>query len=386
MTGPGRTVLSIRDLTVGYGTRNGGFELHVPSLDLHTGEVLAVLGPNGAGKSTLLRAMAGLLRPREGSVAVETDRPQALVFQRPILLRGSALYNAEVPLWAEGVARTERRRRAGHALTRFGIGDLARRNAATLSGGEVRRLALARAFVTEPGVLLLDEPFDDLDVAGREALSFDLRHAIAETEVAVAMVTHELRQALLLADRIAVLCEGRLVQVGSRDEILRRPASPAVAQLVGMDNVIAGVVVGRDAADLTLVEVRPGQHLRSAVHASPGEPVWIGIRPEHVKLDAKRGEDARIEHSTSSVFGEQPVPFRGQGPLGNLKGKVQRLVSDGTLATAWIDWEGSELRTHLIAGRGLGHTLEPGDPVLFAIRPEDVHLMPRRAAATGAGF
>jgi tungstate transport system ATP-binding protein len=371
-------VLSARDLEVGYGDKNAAFELRVSRLDLNAREVLAVLGPNGAGKSTLLLAMAGVLKPREGHVRVGTPGLPALVFQRPVWLRGSVAYNAEVPLWARGVSRAARRQRAARALARFGIGELGRRNAATLSAGELRRLALARAFVTDPGVLLLDEPFDDLDVAGREALSFDLRQTIAETDIAVAMVTHDLRQALLLADRIAVLCEGRLVQVGTRNELLRSPENPVVARLVGMENVLSGVAIGRDAAGLTLVEVSSGKRLRAIGAASPGESLWVGIRPEHVKLDAKRDEDTRVEHSTSSAFGSPPAPFRVPGALDSLRGKVQRVVSDGILATAWIDWDGIELRTHLIAGRGLGHTIKTDDPVWFAIRPEDVHLMPRK--------
>jgi ABC-type Fe3+/spermidine/putrescine transport system ATPase subunit len=336
------------------------------------------LAVGGAGKSTLLLAMAGVLQPREGRVRVGTPRPPALVFQRPVLLHGSVAYNAEVPLWARGVSRSARRQRAARALAHFGIGELARRNAATLSAGELRRLALARAFVTDPGVLLLDEPFDDLDVAGREALSFDLRQTIAETDVAVAMVTHDLRQALLLADRIAVLCEGRLVQIGARNELLRRPENPVVARLVGMENVLPGVAIGRDAAGLMLVEVSSDKQLRATGAASPGESVWVGIRPEHVKLDAKHPEEARVEHSTSPGFGSPPAPFHLPPSPASLRGKVRRVVSDGILATAWIDWDGIELRTHLIAGRGLGHTIKADDPVWFSIRPEDVHLMPRK--------
>jgi ABC-type sulfate/molybdate transport systems ATPase subunit len=220
----------------------------------------------------------------------------------------------------------------------------------------------------EPGVLLLDEPFDDLDVAGREVLSLDLRQAIAETDVAVAMVTHDLRQALLLAERIAVLSNGRLVQVGARDEVLRRPESPAAARLVGMENLMPAVAVGRDAAGLTVVELASGRRLRAAARASDGQPLWVGIRPEHVKLEAMRDEVERA---------------RVSGAREPLNGRVQRLVSDGILATAWIDWDGIELRTHLVAGRGLGHALKPGDVVSFAVLPEHLHLMPRTEERSG---
>jgi ABC-type Fe3+/spermidine/putrescine transport system ATPase subunit len=205
-------------------------------------------------------------------------------------------------------------------------------------------------------VLLLDEPFDDLDDAGRESLSADLRRAVDETGVAVAIVSHDLRQALLLADRIAVLRDGRLAQVDARDEVLRRPASPEVARLVGMTNLLGGTVIGSAPGGLVLVELATGERLVAASRLDAGTPVWVGIRPENVKLEPREGgeDEARVGRAS-----------------------VERIVSDGVLATAWLDWSGAELRTHLVAGRGLGHALKRGDAAWLAVRPEDVHLMPR---------
>ena len=345
-------VLAARDLVV----RVGAFSLRVPSLALHRGEVLAILGPNGAGKTTLLRALAGLVAPSEGEIEVQAPRGSALVFQHPLLLAGDVAWNAEVPLWGRGIARRARRERAHAALARFGIDAFAARDASTLSGGEARRLALARAFVAEPDVLLLDEPFDDLDAAGREALVADLATAIRATNIAVALVTHDLRQALLLADRIAVLSGGTLAQLDARDEVLRRPASAEVAALVGMSNWLPGRVLSRDAAGLAIVEIAPGRALRSATACAPGADVWVGIRPEHVKID--------VDHSDPNTLGATTVESR---------------VSDGALVVAWIAWDALRLRTHLLAGRGLGQTLKVGDGVFIAVRPEDVHVLPRAA-------
>jgi len=348
----GLPLLSARDLEVGYA---GGFALRVPALELRPGEVLAVLGPNGSGKSTLLRALAGLLPPREGALEVRAARGVSLVFQRPVLLRGGVAWNAELPLWGRGVARRERRRRAAAALERLGLSALAGRDAATLSGGEARRLALARAFAVEPDVLLLDEPFDDLDAIARERLSLDLRRAIGATGIAVALVTHELRQALLLADRIAVLRPGALVQLGPRDEVLRRPATPEIAELVGMANLLAGSIGERDLrSGLARIALEAGGELRAPSALSRGTGVIAGIRPENVKID-EAGDDP--------------------GRVGS--GVVCELVSDGAIVTAWIEWQGVRLRSHLLAGRGLGHALKSGDRVHIAIRPEDVHVMPR---------
>ncbi len=350
-------LLAARDLVVQPGARAGGFTLRIRDLVLRGGEVLAILGPNGAGKTTLLRALAGLVAPSEGSIEVRAPRGVALVFQHPMLLAGSVSWNAEVPLWGRGIGRRERSERARAALARFGIDALAERDAATLSGGEARRLALARAFVGAPDLLLLDEPFDDLDAPGREVLVQDLASAIRETGIAVALVTHDLRQALLLADRIAVLSAGALAQVGTRDEVLRRPADAAVAALVGMSNWLPGRADSRDAAGLAFVEVSPGARLRTATPCAPGSEVWVGIRPEHVKID--------LDRSDPNTLGEALALSR---------------VSDGALVVAWIAWHGLRLRTHLLDGRGLGHTLKAGDGVFIAVRPEDVHVLPRDPA------
>lgn len=349
-------VLEARDLRVrpfGEGGP-GDFVLEIGALALHAGSVLAVLGPNGAGKSTLLRSLAGLERPAGGSITRGAAGPVAMVFQRPVLVAGTVEWNVALPLWGAGVARAERRRRVTDALARFGLGPLAARRADALSGGEVRRVALAQAFVREPAVLLLDEPFDDLDARAQEALSLDLREAIRATNVAVALVTHDLRQALLLADRIAVLIGGRLAQAGPRDLVLRHPANEQIAPLVGMTNLLPGRVVARDGEGLAVVEIAPEHRLRAAADAAPGSDVWVGIRPEHVKVDVGRGD--------TFVIG---------------KGRVVRTLSDGVLVTAWIAWADRELRILAIAGRGLGHALAPGDGVSLAVRPQDVHLLPR---------
>ena len=355
--------LEARDLVVRRGSARSGFELRVGELALSSGEVLAVLGPNGAGKSTLLRALAGLERPVDGHIDGTADGPITMVFQRPIVFAGSVEHNLHATLLGSKLTRAERAERSRASLERFGIARLAKRNAATLSGGETRRLALARVFALRPAVLLLDEPFEDLDAAGQESLSLDLRRAIVETRVAVAVVTHDLRRALLLADRIAILQSGRLVQCGAREAVLNHPVDPDVARLVGMSNLVAGEVRSGGGGGAS-IDIDAQHRIPLPGSPTPGASVWVGIRPEHLKVDVGRGEGEGV------AIGE---------------GVVRHVVSDGVAATVSLDWAGCELRTHLIAGRGLARTLAPGDSLTLSVRPEDVHLMDRRESVPGPG-
>jgi len=349
-------ILSASGLRVELQSRSGSFVLTADALDLYPREALVILGPNGSGKSTLLRTLAGLERPAAGRVESAATGPVTMVFQHPAPFAGSVAHNLHIAFLGKKLSGAERRARVGEALERFKIAHLAEHRAATLSGGEMRRLALARAFALRPAVLLLDESFAGLDADGQSALSLDLRRAIFETGVAVAMVTHDLRRAMLLADRIAVLKDGRLAQIGRRDDVLERPNSLEIAQLVGMANLVEGVVSSERRGDFALVEVDAQHRVATRAACSPGNRVWIGIRPEHLKLDVGRGA----------------VDLIG-------KGTVQGIVNDGVAVSVQIDWAGAELRTHLMAGRGLARTLEVGAEVSLSASPERVHLIPIRS-------
>lgn len=346
---PAKIALSAVDLRCRRGRGSDAFKLAVDRLDLYAGEVLVILGPNGAGKSTLLRALAGLDRSVDATTLQGGEGPRTLVFQRPTALAGTTVGNVRAALLGKKVPKPERNRRAMDALQRFDIAALAEHDARTLSGGELRRLALARAFVLEPEVLLLDEPFDDLDAEGQRILSVDLQRAIAETGVAVAMVTHDLRRALLLADRIAVLSPGRLIQHGLRDDVLQKPDSPEIARTVGMINLATGRVV-RSEEGVAWIEIEDGLVVPSAADLAVGQAAWLGIRPEHLKLDVGRGDGHPIGEAV-----------------------VESLVSDGLATVVTLRLRERRLTTHLLSGRGLARRLAPGDAIGLAVRPEQVH-------------
>ena len=233
--------VALRDVVI---RRSGVEVLRVPELDVREGEVLAVLGANGAGKSTLLQALALLERPTEGSVLFDglpvlgrelsLRRRMAMVFQEPMLLDRSVEANVALGLSLRGVGRKGRAAKVAQWLDRLGIGALAKRSGRTLSGGEAQRTSLARAFVLEPDVLFLDEPFSSLDQPTRESLLTELVRILDETMVTTVLVTHDRREAIQLAHRIGVMAEGRLLQLGTPSELLNAPANETVASYLGV--------------------------------------------------------------------------------------------------------------------------------------------------------
>jgi len=317
-------MLEVRDLVVRYGEHTA---LEVGHLDVAPGEALAVIGPNGAGKTTLLLALARLVRPARGEIrfrgrplTARDDRAYrrhlALVLQEPLLLSASVLENVALGLRFRGLPKAEIARRVDRWLARLGIGHLRDRPAAHLSGGEARRVSLARALALEPDLLLLDEPFGALDPPTRAGLLADLQALLAETGQTTVLVTHDLDEALMLGDRVAVLLGGRLRQVGPPEQVFAEPADPEVAAFVGMETIVAGRVVacqdGRVVVDVN------GVHLEAVGEIPPGRAVFLCLRPEDVTLWRK---------------GEAPA----SSARNRLSGPIRRLTPQGPLVRVVVD-------------------------------------------------
>jgi ABC-type sulfate/molybdate transport systems ATPase subunit len=205
-------------------------------LELEAGEIVALLGPNGAGKSTLLAALAGALAPSAGTVT-RTGRV-AIALQAPDLARRSVLANVTLALAWWGVAKPERQARARAALRALGAESLADRPAGELSGGEQRRVHLARALAVDPDVLLLDEPFAGLDAEVRAELLADALSVLRSPARATLVVVHDRAEAWALADRLLVLIDGRLAASGTPHELLERPPTAEVARFLGYDGAL----------------------------------------------------------------------------------------------------------------------------------------------------
>lgn len=229
-------MIEIRNLLI---QRGGRDTLEVESLDIQRGETLTVVGPNGAGKSTLLLALAHLLKPARGEIRfdgrfvkqwndLEYRRRISFVFQAPLLMDMSVEQNVGLGLKFRGVSKEETRERVVKWIQALGIESLAKRRASQLSGGEAQRVSLARAFVLEPDLLLLDEPFVALDPPTHAKLLEDLSNILKQDHKTAVFVTHNLREAAKVSHRIAVVVGGVLRQVGTAKQIKSHPADETV--------------------------------------------------------------------------------------------------------------------------------------------------------------
>ena len=234
------------------------------------GEILVLIGPNGAGKSTLLQTLSALAKPSRGEIlfrgqrigadipVLQYRRRLAMVLQEPLLFDTTVYNNVASGLKIRGMKRDEIEPIVGKALERFGIAHLRDRSARTLSGGEARRASIARAFATNPEVLLLDEPFSALDPIMRETLIEDLEQVLRETRITTIFVTHDRMEALRLATRLGVMNAGEILQTGSSDEVMNRPVNEFVASLVGVENILRGKVIRKNSRDFHRLCVRTG--------------------------------------------------------------------------------------------------------------------------------
>jgi tungstate transport system ATP-binding protein len=220
-------LLEARDLSL---SLSGREIFSIERLTLEKGETLAIIGPNGAGKSSLLNTLALLQAPTRGTILIDGQvaangntlsmrRRMAVVFQDAMLLDFSVKQNITLALRIRGVSGKEATIRAEHWLTRFGVEHLARQAARSLSGGEAQRTSLARAFALEPEILMLDEPFAALDYPTRKTLVQDLAVIMREMKTTTLFVTHDFGEIPLLAGRVAVLHNGRIIQDGSPQEV-----------------------------------------------------------------------------------------------------------------------------------------------------------------------
>jgi molybdopterin-binding protein len=351
-------VLAAQALKRSYGNR---CVVNVDELGVRPGEVLAVLGPNGAGKSTLFRLLllleradAGTIR-LSGRVVAPGDRAArgcvAGVFQRPYLFSGTVRHNLDYGLRARSLPAETRNRRLGLALEELELTGLADRGIRGLSGGEAQRVALARALVLEPDVLLLDEPTANLDVTVQRRFREDLSRVARAHARAVILITHDVTDAFALADRVAVLQDGQVVQTATPHELVLDPATPFIAAFTGAELLLNGRVDQVEVGGLVCVRLASGAPLwvTSVQPLERGAQVHVSYRPEEVVLSSATADFQASPRNVYRLRVTALTPIGGLVRVG-LDGEA-RLAATVTRSSAEeLELKpGAEVKAHLKA-------------------------------------
>jgi molybdopterin-binding protein len=320
------SVLSVRDLSFAY-NGSDNFSLSIPNFDLYPGEKVAIIGPNGAGKTTFLQAISLLLKPTTGTIIFDTKeirnqedtlgyhRSTAFIPQKPVLYNRSVKENVGIGLKIRGMKNPETEERVFDMLKKFGIGHLANRNALSVSGGEARRIMLARGLILNPRIIWMDEPFGDLDETVRRELIEDLIPILSQSGCATVFVTHNQDETYQLADKFMVMVKGEIVQSGNGHEVFANPVSQEVAEFIGIKNIIPGRVVKTE-NDIVSVALTSGINQSAKILLVAGqkphaENVVVCIPPESIVIVSDEKESIHLS-SRNALEGtiERVIPGR----------------------------------------------------------------------------
>jgi iron(III) transport system ATP-binding protein len=302
------------------------FSVGRPAIDgvsfaVPAGEIVVLLGPSGCGKTTTLRCVAGLEHPTSGDISIGGRvvssptrgilvpprlRDLGMVFQSyAVWPHMTVRQNVIYPLKHRKISRADAGRKVDEVLELVGLSEYADRPVVALSGGQMQRVALARSIVYRPQLLLLDEPLSNLDAKLRLRLRDDLRVILKQTGMTALYVTHDQAEAVVLGDRIGVMRDGKLLQMGTPDQIYNRPADLFVANFTGATNELAGTLVGRN-GEFGVIDFGDGRRGEAALlqPLNPGEKVRIALRPENIGIGKQDG---------GNIFPARVVDRRYQG-------------------------------------------------------------------------
>jgi spermidine/putrescine transport system ATP-binding protein len=332
------------------------------NLDMPPGEFFSLLGPSGCGKTTTLRCIAGFERPDEGQILLDgVDMAQTPPHKRNVntVFQNYALFphlsvedNVAFGLRYKDVSKTEARKKVGDALALVRLEGFEKRRPSQLSGGQQQRVALARALILNPAVLLLDEPLGALDAKLRKALQIELKSLQQEVGITFIYVTHDQEEALTMSDRLAVMSNGRVEQVGTPSQVYEEPATAYVADFLGVSNLMDARVVGSDREGR--ITVKLGDFELAAVRGdleARGD-VKVTIRPERIRLE---------EHGSS---GENRVPAM-----------VERVVYVGSTLQVIVHLAPGQTLQAWIQNAGEGMPYQQGSPISVHLPPDALRVL-----------
>lgn len=357
------SLIEITGLCQRYGERE---VLKNINIAVEKGEVLALIGPTGAGKTTLLRLIDLLDTPTSGRIyfdgiditasgrgKLEVRRRMAFVLQKPVVFNMSVYDNIAYGLRWRGQGKGDTREKVNRILEVVGLLAEKNRNARTLSGGEAQRVAIARAIVIEPEVLLLDEPTANLDPISASKIEELIAYIIHQYNTTIVMATHDMSQGQRLADRIGVMVNGEIVQVGDSRQVFNFPRNREVAEFVGVENIIDGVIASNEDK---VVTIDIGGNVIEAISDYPvGEEVCACVRPEDITLAL-----SKTPSSARNLF----------------IGEVVKVVSMGSLTRVEIDC-GFSLVVLVIKKSAEALNLESGRRVCASFKATGVHVIKR---------
>jgi tungstate transport system ATP-binding protein len=360
-------MIELQGVTRRYGERDAVQDV---TLTIPRGSLFAFIGPSGSGKTTLIRLITLLDMPTAGRILVHgmdtrgskgeqlaLRRRMAMVFQKPVALSMTVRENVAAGLRYRRVPDTEIGPRVERVLALVGLSDFADRDATTLSGGEMQRVALARALVTEPEVLLLDEPTASLDPENTAIIEDLILRINREQGTTVILSTHDLAQGQRLARTIALLMKGRLHQAGNPREVFYRPSTMDAARFVGVENLIPGTIDSRD-GDLAVISAGTSR-FAAVTGAEPGDAVTVCLRAEDLTLSPP-GEPACGASSARNT----------------LAGTITRIALHGSFARVSIN--AGFMVTALITRRSAEELeFREGQPVCVTFKASAVHVIRR---------
>ena len=336
------------------------------NISVDRGEVLALIGPTGAGKTTLLRLLDLIDLPTSGriyfdgtditastGIRLELRRRMAFVLQKPVVFNMSVYDNVSYGLKWRGTARSAIREKVNNVLEIVGLSAFSNRNARTLSGGEVQRVAIARAIAVKPELLLLDEPTANLDPISAAKVEELITAVIKRHVTTVIMATHDMAQGQRLADRVAVLINGRVLQTGSSRDIFAYPRDRDIAEFVGIENIIDGVISSNKDEIVTIDA--SGQIIEAISDFAEGQRVSVCLRPEDITLSLEP-----VSSSARNTYKGEVSRILAMGPL------VRVEINSGLLLVALVTKRSAE---------ELG--LEKGKKVYATFKATGVHVIKR---------